>query len=257
MPQLLHEQGLCNLIHKQMEMEFKLPTRLANWEEFAKQAECLKEAEVHPAPGTIAGAAEGRFMSISPRASPTPGTSGHQIIAVVTSKDSGNVGVAHHSVIKALKHAGIALQMSIEVRGVSAELLAPSDMVVEDLRQQRVAVEPERESAAPTEEELHALHTNEADEDEDEDGVGGGYTGQGPSTPKKPMSPKAGGGGGSSMTSKPLSPSVTKRRLAAVRIRIHNDSRCESVKLLFLLLTCASELRRRRSGASCARQTQF
>lgn len=45
-PLQLQEQGVCNLLNKQLNLEWRLPTSLQKWHAYADKAEVLKSAEL-------------------------------------------------------------------------------------------------------------------------------------------------------------------------------------------------------------------
>ena len=94
-PMMLQEQGVCNLLIRTLHLVWRLPTRLEKWEKMANKADHGKD----------------------------------KVTICVVGKYTG-LSDAYLSVIRALQHAGMAVEHSVEITWVeSSDLESPSDSV--------------------------------------------------------------------------------------------------------------------------------
>jgi CTP synthase len=126
-PLTLQEQGVCNLLNKQLQLEWRLPSLLQRWHDYADRAECLKPAEATPD-------AEHRPTGRSPVRSPRPAyglprgaINTVRVVLVTASLPKYKVYDSQLSVVKALKHAGIAMGINFKIDTLPAEDIANGD----------------------------------------------------------------------------------------------------------------------------------
>lgn len=119
-PMHLQDQGACNFLIKQFGLEWRLPTALQKWSEYASKAEILTP------PAGIQDASTPR-ESRSPKPSyalPRGALDTVRIVLVTSSLPRFKVYDSLLSVIKGLKHAGIAMSTNFKIETVAAEDIA-------------------------------------------------------------------------------------------------------------------------------------
>ena len=110
-PFVLQEQGISNLINKQFKLEWRLPTDLQKWQAYADRADIL------------APPIDRRDVQTS-YALPRGSVDCVRVVVVAPSLPRYKAYDSLLSVIKALKHAGIAMETNFKIDIVAAEDLA-------------------------------------------------------------------------------------------------------------------------------------
>ena len=107
----LQEQGVCNLLNKQLNMEWRLPTALQKWQAYSESAEVLAPPE------------DRRDVQTS-YALPRGTVDATRVVLVTCQLPRFKVYDSLLSVVKGLKHAGIAVATNFKIDVVAAEDLA-------------------------------------------------------------------------------------------------------------------------------------
>lgn len=110
-PLFLQEQGVSNLLNKQLNLEWRLPTDLQKWQVYSEQADIL------------APPVDRRDVATS-YALPRGSVDATRIVLVTSSLPRFQVYDSLLSIVKALKHAGIAMATNFKIDVVAAEDLA-------------------------------------------------------------------------------------------------------------------------------------
>ena len=111
-PLHLQEQGVCNAFNTQLRMDWKLPTGLQKWQQYAVRAQILMPADA---------ARSGDAPSF---ALPRGSVDTVRVVLVTSSLPNFTVYDSLLSVVKALKHAGIALGTNFKIDTIAAEDIA-------------------------------------------------------------------------------------------------------------------------------------
>jgi CTP synthase len=110
-PFVLQEQGVSNLINKQFKLEWRLPTDLQKWQAYADRADILAPPVDRRDEQTSYALPRGSVDCV-------------RVVVVAPSLPRYKAYDSLLSVIKALKHAGIAMETNFKIDIVAAEDLA-------------------------------------------------------------------------------------------------------------------------------------
>jgi CTP synthase len=110
-PFVLQEQGVSNLLNKQFQLEWRLPTDLQKWQVYADRADILAPPVDRRDEQTSYALPRGSVDCV-------------RVVVVTSSLPRFKVYDSLLSVVKALKHAGIAMETNFKIDIVAAEDLA-------------------------------------------------------------------------------------------------------------------------------------